>query len=344
MYEVPTKGDLDRNLSILMHDARAKAKGGRLRITNEFAARDMGSSTALVQAVVGELDTIHRQAIVTAMETINDFAQRMNITATEAGLRCKQLLETLGNNLFVELPAAGFPDLQRQLRVKYEQVFRARLEGALRDLAVGFINRRNIAMKDADRRAIILSKLYEERHSKSWIRIPIEDTRTQEEQVVEANICDQLSQVGLIEWKGHIGMAAGMAKITARGIDVIEGTAKPPIAITVDARQISISGSANVQVGDGSHTMHAANTRVAQGDFEGLRSRLQKLGISDSDIEELRERIEADKAEGKPLGFKGRVGHWVAEQTSKAASGAIALGIEKVTPELIDTIKSFFPN
>jgi hypothetical protein len=214
----------------------------------------------------------------------------------------------------------------------------------VRDLAVGFVNRRNIAMKDADRRAIILSKPYESRHSKSWIRIPIEDTVTLEEQIVEANICDQLSQVGLIEWKSLPGTATGMVKITAHGIDVVEGTAKSPIAITVDARKISISGSANVQVGDGSLTMHAANTRVARGDFEGLRSRLQDLGISDADIAELRKLIEADKAEGNSLSFKGRVGHWVAEQTSKAASGAIALGLENVTPQLIDTIKSFFTN
>lgn len=162
--------------------------------------------------------------------------------------------------------------------------------------------------------------------------------------MIEGNICDQLSQVGLVEWKGLIGNATGMAKITAHGIDVIEGTAKAPIAVSIDARHISISSSANVQVGDGNNRMHSVNTRVVEGNFEALRSRLQELGISETDIDDLQKSIEANSAEGKPLAFKGRIGNWVAEQTSKAAAGAFALGVEKLTPELIDAVKSFFPS
>lgn len=197
-------------------------------------------------------------------------------------------------------------------------------------------------MKDADRRAIILSKLYDERHVRSWISVPFDTTKSTEEQIIETNICDQLSQYGLIEWKGLVGSPVGMAKITARGVDVVEGSSKAPIAINIDARRISVSGSANVQIGDGNHTMNAADTRVTSGNFDVLRDRLQELGIVQPDIEELRKAIEAERDDGKPLTFKGRIGHWVAEQTAKAAGGALTLGVEQVTPALIETIKSFF--
>jgi len=40
-----------------------------------------------------------------------------------------------------------------------------------------------------------------------------------------------------------------VARITNLGVDVIEGSTKPPIAITID-RRVTITGSSHVQVGD----------------------------------------------------------------------------------------------
>lgn len=47
-------------------------------------------------------------------------------------------------------------------------------------------------------------------------------------------ICDQLAQLGLIEWDPiYVGTRtwAGSGKITATGVNVIEGRAKPPSSI-----------------------------------------------------------------------------------------------------------------
>jgi len=56
----------------------------------------------------------------------------------------------------------------------------------------------------------------------------------------------------LIDWKGSLGPGIdGAGRITSRGIDVIEGNAPPPIAITIESRQISVHGSSNVQIGAG---------------------------------------------------------------------------------------------
>ena len=60
-----------------------------------------------------------------------------------------------------------------------------------------------------------------------------------------------VKHVGLIEWKTPArGTPDGMGRITARGIDVVEGNAPPPIAISIDNRSYSVSTSMGVQIGD----------------------------------------------------------------------------------------------
>jgi hypothetical protein len=109
-------------------------------------------------------------------------------------------------------------------------------------------------MRDNDLRGIVLQHFYEVRHR--------DDDMTSLEEIVAAslpgevqrvgNICDQLSQYGLIEWtplKAMMGTIAGMGRITAAGVDVIEGTALSPITITLHDHSVSVSGS-NVQIGN----------------------------------------------------------------------------------------------
>ncbi|MGP0059953.1 MAG: hypothetical protein ACLPID_11775 [Beijerinckiaceae bacterium] len=251
MYAQPIKGDLDRNLSMIMHSAHQRARAERFRLTSEFAARGMGQSTSLIGAAIGVLDTIHKDAIAEAMPIIRDFAERMHVTVAEIVLWARPHLENLGNSVLAELPPAGVPVEHQRIRRQYAQVFHLRLDGALRDIEIGFIGGRSLVIKDSDRRAIVLQKFYDERHSKGWGGLPVAPAASKEEQIITANICQQLSQNGLIEWKGLGGEPVGMGRITARGIDVIEGNAIAPIAITIDSRQFSVHGSSNVQIGDG---------------------------------------------------------------------------------------------
>jgi hypothetical protein len=105
-----------------------------------------------------------------------------------------------------------------------------------------------LPVKDAYRRALILQKLYDVRHTQGWTRLPLEANNTQEEQIIEFNICDQLRQNGLIEFQPYYSHV-GDAKITDLGVDVIEGTKEASIAISID-RRVSVSGSAFVQIGN----------------------------------------------------------------------------------------------
>jgi hypothetical protein len=105
-------------------------------------------------------------------------------------------------------------------------------------------------MTDTEIRSILLRLFYEKRQWR-WLNlyqslpagIGIEEA---------ARICEQLAEHGLIEWKALNRHLAGMGHITAHGVDVMEGNVAPPISVSIDhSKNISVSGSTNVQIGDG---------------------------------------------------------------------------------------------
>ncbi|MEY4386863.1 MAG: hypothetical protein RLY20_2146 [Verrucomicrobiota bacterium] len=113
-------------------------------------------------------------------------------------------------------------------------------------------------MKDHELRAVVLQKYYDLRHRGyfRWDEVgdEIEESFPFKTFGELARICKQLADYNLIEWNPTLGNngepVAGGGEITAFGSDVIEGTAKAPITITLDQRHIHIEGSSNVQIGN----------------------------------------------------------------------------------------------
>jgi len=97
MYQLPTKGDLDRNLSSIMHSARQQAHAECARLTSEFASRGLASSTSLIGAAVGSLDKIHVDAIGEAIRVVRDFLERMQEPPNQLTIWARPHLENLGN-------------------------------------------------------------------------------------------------------------------------------------------------------------------------------------------------------------------------------------------------------
>jgi hypothetical protein len=114
-------------------------------------------------------------------------------------------------------------------------------------------------MKDNDLRGLILRKYYEKRRE-GWVQWKSEDF-TDVDGDFDADdlfrVCNQLGEHGLIEWSGvddHRGQTVdGRGRISALGVDVIEGNQKAPLAINFDYSQhhVNVSSSSNVQVGSG---------------------------------------------------------------------------------------------
>jgi hypothetical protein len=108
-------------------------------------------------------------------------------------------------------------------------------------------------MKDTQLRGIILQRYYDCRRQ-SWYLPTPSDLGVQVDEQEILRICDQLSQHGLLEWKslkasGEI--VAGMGKITAQGVSVVEGEVSTGIRVElVQNHTVNISGSSNVVVGN----------------------------------------------------------------------------------------------
>jgi hypothetical protein len=143
MYATPTKSDLDRNLSTILHDAHHKAQAEKARLTSEFAARGMVLSTPLIGAVVGALDKIHKEALEGASPMLRDFAERMSMSLPEIAAIARYHLQNMGNTVLGQLPPAGFPREHQRVRNQYRAVFEQRLEGTLRDFEIGFAGGRS---------------------------------------------------------------------------------------------------------------------------------------------------------------------------------------------------------
>lgn len=127
-------------------------------------------------------------------------------------------------------------------------------------------------MTDQELRSDLLANLYTHR-AQDWVQIGIGASACPEEKE-KIRIAEQLAQYGLIEFKmlnRHLG---GMARIKAAGVDVMEGTAKSPLAITIDQSQtINVSGSSNFQIGDG-------NTQTINDGIAVLVQEIEKSGGS----------------------------------------------------------------
>lgn len=108
-------------------------------------------------------------------------------------------------------------------------------------------------MKDTELRGILLQCYYEKRREPMFTPA-IEDFH---EKITLEDICavsEQLGEHGLITWKDIKrvnGISFGFGKITAFGIDVVEGVTTPDIKVEfVQNKSINITGSSNVIVGD----------------------------------------------------------------------------------------------
>jgi hypothetical protein len=102
-------------------------------------------------------------------------------------------------------------------------------------------------LTDHQARGIVLKRLYDRRHdAPPFLELGTPDTGGRRTE----NICLQLKEFGLITWKPSNRSSGGIAKITAQGVDVVEGTAPAPISVTL----ISVAESSNVQIGNG-HTL-----------------------------------------------------------------------------------------
>jgi hypothetical protein len=138
MFERPTKNDLDRSLSSLMHEHRQKLIAECNHIKSGAAKAGTLLGTSVIVMAVTAADELHKDAMTQANAILLDFIERMERPAAEVVSWARPHLENLGNSLLGVVPPNNFPQDHQRLTHQYRAVFQQRLDGALRDVEIGF--------------------------------------------------------------------------------------------------------------------------------------------------------------------------------------------------------------
>lgn len=144
-YDDPSRADLTRNLDGLTHEACHKARAQRDKIIFALNAQGLLLSGTAISQVTAAMDEIHGETVVKGMELIQAFASSINAPMSEVTSWARPHLENMNRMILSQLFVPGLADHVARARNQYSAVFKQRLDGALRDLEVGFIGGRRIA-------------------------------------------------------------------------------------------------------------------------------------------------------------------------------------------------------
>jgi hypothetical protein len=141
-------------------------------------------------------------------------------------------------------------------------------------------------MRDSEARGLVLKRLYDlrERPDGGWLQ-PSDFSGVPVSEDALPRLVEYLVQEHFTDWKplqsgSHMGVEHFIARITSAGVDVIEGTKKPPPTITFDF-SVNVQGSQGVQIG-------------GQGNVQTVTMDIEKLMIAvDSSNATLTEKEEA---------------------------------------------------
>jgi hypothetical protein len=150
-------------------------------------------------------------------------------------------------------------------------------------------------MTDAETRGLVLQHFYNVRHNPNpWLRSSILMPQVSVEPCIIMNVCKQLADDGLIDWKpsSRGSMEEGLGTITSRGVKVVEGRVEAGIAIVIHDHSVSISGSENVIVGN-------SNQQNVKVEIGKLASVIDRMDAGDEDKKQAKSLIE--KITSNPL-------------------------------------------
>lgn len=231
-FERPTKDDFVRILMEISEDARALAEAKTIEIQSRFGATGGAGHSHYPIMLAAELQPIHKVCVNRAMEFIPQFAAQSQLSLSEL---CEAARELLMRRVVVfstpVLKAMRTPsDAAHQGTVARERKpFEAQIDEAIKNLKVGFVSDRSVAMDPADtiqaKALKILKAIYEETRSREepvfveelggHLGIYIDDVRA---------AWRYLKEKGLIETFS----IPYTARIAARGIDAIEAAQLHP--------------------------------------------------------------------------------------------------------------------
>ena len=150
MYQSPTIFDFQRDLDMVMHDGQHQARAAAAYVKSDHARRGLADSTTLITMSISKFNEIHQDIIQRAMQLIEDFSSRNpQLSPGVLAGTARDRLENFATFLLTSVPPTSFVQEAQRFRAQYTLVFRQRLDGALRDIQIGFIGGRKITTADA---------------------------------------------------------------------------------------------------------------------------------------------------------------------------------------------------
>jgi hypothetical protein len=145
MYQPPTIFDFQRNLDTLIHSGEHRARAAAVNVKSDHAVRGLSDSTTVITMAIGQFNEIHQDIIQRAMQLIEDFCSRnAELAPGILGGTARGRLDNFAAFLLATVPPTSFTQEAQRFRGQYTLVFRQRLDGALRDIQIGFIGGRKI--------------------------------------------------------------------------------------------------------------------------------------------------------------------------------------------------------
>ncbi len=97
----------------------------------------------------------------------------------------------------------------------------------------------------------------------------------------------------------------------------------------------------NVATGSEQFTQ-SVEFKIEAGNFKNLTDFLSMQGLEKEDIEQLENALKEDGKIDQHAGFGKKVTSWMANMFNKAASGALNVGIDKISPVIIKALSQYF--
>jgi hypothetical protein len=138
-FERPQKSDLDRILSVLMHDSRHRLQVKVSNIKSDAIKAGALHGNRLIVTSITAADKIHEEAIHQAQGILLDFIERRESPPAEIVEWARPHLENMNNSLLGVVPPNNIPNDYRRLTRQYSGVFQQRLKQMLRDVEIGFV-------------------------------------------------------------------------------------------------------------------------------------------------------------------------------------------------------------
>jgi hypothetical protein len=275
MFRTGDKADFNRMLDDILRRAKAAATEATLQVEREFAARGALLSSGTPIVMEQRITPIHELAVSDGMRLIVQFSERTGIGISNLCEAARAKLATFTSDITERMATAANRLNLTQFVNQSRERFDRRIENALRDVEIGFIQGRNAIMTESptnqSKALQLLKAIYDKtRSSTEPVFISELDAGLSEEDSKAA--WRYLEDRGLIETFN----VPYTARVNGAGVDAIENAQRDPDQPSPNFPSVSYNIVYNTM-----HVGTMSNSPVQQGGVQSAQDLTVKYGAED---------------------------------------------------------------